>query len=170
MNKCGTGLPAWWVRAIKVRERVASLPTPDNDVELTREFGTAYTAANSKVYTTLSATALRGMDVAAVPWKPVRDSFSLTNVQLALCYTFAVATGIFLWVLYGDLRRIDGSLLTLLGTSVTSAGVSWAADRDVGGRPDLPSRGYWADLARTLTNSSRNKKPNVARRNAQVGE
>jgi hypothetical protein len=88
-----------------------------------------------------------GLMLEEKPWKPVRASFSFTQVQLALWFGFAVATGLFLWVLYGDLPKIDNSVLTLLGLSLGTSGLSWMADRSVRGtRPYQPTQGFWLDM------------------------
>lgn len=80
-------------------------------------------------------------------WKPVRASFSLTQVQLALWFGFAVATALFLWVLYGDLPKIDNSVLTLLGLSAGTSGLSWMADRNAAAaRAYQPTQGFWTDM------------------------
>jgi xanthine/uracil permease len=77
----------------------------------------------------------------------VRASFSFANVQLALWFGFAVATALFLWVLYGDLPKIDSSVLTLLGLSLGTSGVSWMADRSAAAsRPYQPTQGFWLDM------------------------
>jgi hypothetical protein len=73
-------------------------------------------------------------------------TFSLSRTQLALWFSFTVVTALFLWLIYGDLRRIDGSLLALLGISGTTAVVSWVSDRGAGGKPFVLSKGFWNDL------------------------
>jgi len=79
-------------------------------------------------------------------WKPVRATFSLSRVQLGLWFIFAVCAGVFLWIVYGDLPAIDGSLLGLLGISVGTTGISLAVDQNAGGRPYQPSQDFFSDL------------------------
>lgn len=78
--------------------------------------------------------------------KPVRAAFSLARVQLAVWFVFAVAAGVFMWIVYGQLPPIDASLLALLGLSVGTAGVSLAVDKNSGGRTYSPSQGFLTDL------------------------
>lgn len=82
---------------------------------------------------------LRG---AALP----RASFSLTRVQLGLWFAFAVATGLFLWIVYGELIAITGSLLTILGISVGTAGASFAAEPPKSANRATASQGFFLDL------------------------
>lgn len=90
---------------------------------------------------TIAGLVLRQQD-----WMPVRATFSLTRVQLALWFSFAVCSGVFLWVIYGDLPAIDGSVLVLLGISVGTTGASFAVDQNFGGHPFEPSGGFLHDL------------------------
>jgi len=87
-----------------------------------------------------------GLALLARSWKPVRAAFSLARVQLAVWFVFAVAAGVFLWIVYGQLPPIDGSLLALLGLSVGTAGISVAVDKNSGGRGYSPSQGLLLDL------------------------
>lgn len=91
------------------------------------------------------ADAVLGLAMHRTDWTPLA-SFSLSRTQLALWFTFTITSALFLWLIYGDLRRIDGSLLTLLGISGTTSIVSWVSDRGAEGRPFLRSQGFWADL------------------------
>jgi len=59
----------------------------------------------------------------------IRATYSLARTQLGMWFMFAVSAGIFLWIAFGQLPRIDGSLLVLLGLSVSTAGVSLAIDK-----------------------------------------
>lgn len=154
-----THRPAVWEEAFDLWHKLKDLDAAGRDREI-RLVDASYTEANRARYERLALRALGGeriqeLDVTdtklglalqAKPWQLPRATFSLSRTQLALWFAFAVATGVFLWFLYGDLRRIDGSLLALLGISVGTAGVSWATDRNADGRPFMPSRGFWADL------------------------
>ncbi|WP_176053334.1 hypothetical protein [Paraburkholderia caribensis] len=92
------------------------------------------------------AKAYFGLVLSNDEWKPVRGTFSLSRVQLGLWFMFAICAGVFLWIVYGDLPAIDGSLLGLLGISTVTTVGSLAVDRNAGGRPYSPSQGLFADL------------------------
>jgi hypothetical protein len=67
-------------------------------------------------------------------------------VQLGLWTLFAVAAGAYLWVIYGDLPDIEGSLLVLLGLSAATTTLSLATDQ---GNPNVRfslSQGFFTDL------------------------
>lgn len=153
-------IPPWWKEARKLRTRLAQFPDDTTRNQYLKEYP-GYDGTDVLRYDDLASKALAGepletADVDATcfglalrkhDWKPVRASFSLSRTQMALWFTFAVATGLFLWLLYGDLRRIDGSLLVLLGISIGTAGLSWITDRNApSGRGYVPSRGFWYDL------------------------
>lgn len=74
-----------------------------------------------------------------------RATYSLARTQLGLWFVFSVCSGVFLWIVYGDLPRIENSLLALLGISVGTAGVSLTIDtnisKDVNGFK--PSQGFY---------------------------
>jgi hypothetical protein len=153
--------PSWWAQAVALRRRLGRMRTPtERDAYLRTKYPDVYDTDSHPRYDQLAESALAGdpigeADVVAATiglamrtenWKPRMASYSLSRTQLALWFAFTVATGLFLWLLYGDLRRIDGSLLVLLSISVGTAGVSWASDRSADGRPYLPSKGFWFDL------------------------
>jgi len=87
-----------------------------------------------------------GLVLSTAEWKPVRATFSLSRVQLGLWFIFAICAGIFLWIVYGDLPAIDGSLLGVLGISTVTTVGSLAVDQNAGGRPYLPTQGLFTDL------------------------
>ena len=62
-------------------------------------------------------------------------SYSLARVQLAMWFLFAVAAGVFLWAVYGQLPAIDGSLLALLGLTRRPRGSSYGEE----GLPQKPT-------------------------------
>jgi hypothetical protein len=152
-------IPGWLNRGLRLRARWEKYTDAQVQVELLKEYP-SYDATKMDRYRAIAEEGLRGNELARADedaatigvilqprdWVAERSSYSLTKVQLALWFTFAVATGLFLWVLYGDLRRIDGSLVALLGISIVGATVSWATDRTAGGRPYSPTRGFWQDL------------------------
>lgn len=74
--------------------------------------------------------------------------FSLARTQLGMWFFFAVASGVFLWIVYGQLPKIENSLLLLLGLSVGTAGVSLAIDKSNSDatQPFSSSRGLLNDL------------------------
>ena len=154
-----TGLPAWWSEAAALKAAVGGM----TDNALASYLGTQYpwypklgaAACIERAEQVLQRQPLAaehvpaatvGLALTKLNWKPLRATYSLSRTQLALWFTFAVAAGLFLWVLYGDLRRIDGSLLSLLGISIGTAGASWLVDRNMEDRPYSPSRGFFADL------------------------
>ncbi|WP_207221146.1 hypothetical protein [Pseudoduganella lutea] len=155
-------LPAWWHDALKLRRETARKPLADREQYIAGLFPLVpRTPADLTAYQTLAENALAGQLVAPADvqttsiglalrpkarWKPPRATYSLSRTQLALWFTFTVAAGLFLWMLYGDLRRIDGSLLGLLGISGATAGFSWIADRNGPDRPYVPSQSFLHDL------------------------
>ncbi|MHB2247996.1 hypothetical protein [Pseudomonas fitomaticsae] len=156
-----SAIPPWWKTARKLRARMAQLSDDTARNQDLKEKYPDFDGTDVSRYDDLASKALAGEPVEAADvnatcfglalrkpdWKPVRASFSLSRTQMALWFTFAVATGLFLWLLYGDLRRIDGSLLVLLGISIGTAGLSWITDRNApSGRGYVPSRGFWYDL------------------------
>ncbi|MDR6412770.1 hypothetical protein J2804_006206 [Paraburkholderia terricola] len=168
--------PAWWTVARDTRRVVVDKKNiQDQDDYMKGEFpGTsampAYDQNRRQAYENAALSALArnivdetdrvkvsdavyGLALRKNRWKPVRGTFSLSRTQLALWFAFTIATGLFLWLVYGELRRIDGSLLVLLGISVGTAGVSWVSDRTVDGRSYEPSAGFWADLITGFDNN-----------------
>ena len=75
-----------------------------------------------------------------------QPAYSLARVQLGLWFAFAVATGLFLWIIYGELLAISGSALALLGISVGTAAATIAVTPDSAGQPANASRGLLLDL------------------------
>lgn len=72
-----------------------------------------------------------GLVLSQHPVERPRATYSLARTQLGLWFVFAVCSGVFLWIVYGDLPRIENSLLALLGISVGTAGVSLAIDTNI---------------------------------------
>lgn len=153
--------PAWWDDAVAKWRLLRTMKDPVARDAALKKVDPNYDRQNDKTYLAAAEAALEGRPVASTDvlattvglmlckkrWRPVRGSYSLSRTQLVLWFTFSVATGLFLWLLYGDLRRIDGSLLWLLGISVGTAGVSWAADRDSPVQGVYkPSKGFWVDV------------------------
>ena len=152
-------LPDWWKQAAELRAAMTGRDEATRE-RLLRERYPDYAAARRPEYATAAALALARAPVAPAQeaaatlglalhrslWKPVRASFSLSRVQMALWFTFAIAAGLFLWIVYGQLRRIDNSVLVLLGLSVGTAGISMSVDRNAGGREYMPSKGIFTDL------------------------
>lgn len=77
-------------------------------------------------------------------WQPVRGAYSLASVQVGVWMMFACIAAIFLWVVYGALPAIVGSLLGLVSITVVVAGASWIIDPV--GKQYLESQGLWRDL------------------------
>lgn len=152
-------LPTWWQDAAALKAKLAKLDPAARDQYLVENYP-GYVPGKAEDYIQRAQSLLERQPVANehIPtvvvglallprtWRPLRATYSLSRTQLALWFTFTVSAGLFLWMLYGDLRRIDGSLLLLLGISVGTAGVSWMADRNMPDRPYQPSQGFLADL------------------------
>ena len=152
-------LPDWWKKAQRLHATVASAKVEDANAHLKAEYADYDPAAQDR-YTRAAAVALAGFPVPAekqtdtiiglalrrATWSPVRAAFSLGRTQLAMWFSFAVASGIFLWIIYGELPPIDGSILALVGLSVATTGVSLVSDRNAGGRDYTPSQGLFTDL------------------------
>jgi len=153
-------LPDWWREALALKKTIGGMTVQARDAHMLGQYGNWYNASLVTQYQQQAEALLarRAVDVKDVPatvvglallpahWQPLRATYSLSRTQLALWFTFTVAAGLFLWMLYGDLRRIDGSLLALLGISGATAGFSWAADRNIPDGPYTPSQGFLADL------------------------
>ncbi|WP_143048470.1 hypothetical protein [Burkholderia sp. WP9] len=135
----------WWVtevrrqRALRSKARMST-----SDVDWLKQVYPRFDAARKADYQDASARARAEQLPATEPeqWDalfglmldgrkppPLRATFSLARTQLGLWFLFAVAAGVFLWIVYGQLQKIDGSLLILLGLSVGTAGVSLAIDK-----------------------------------------
>jgi hypothetical protein len=59
----------------------------------------------------------------------VRAAYSLGRLQTGIWFLFAATSGLFLWVIYGHLPPVDGSVLAILGISVGVTGMSLAVDK-----------------------------------------
>ena len=117
-----------------------------------------YSAANAAACVQEADQARRGGVVTAEQEKRVvvglvlsdlplpRPAYSLSRLQLGLWFAFVVGTGLFLWIVYGELPAISGSALVLLGISVTTAGASMAATPDASRVSASLSGGLLADL------------------------
>lgn len=152
--------PEWLLRAKRLQRELVRSGNAEAHEKRIRESFQAYDPADREHYDSLADRALAGEEIdaektpAAViglalrtgDWPLVRGTYSLSRTQLALWFTFTVATALFLWLVYGELAKIDNSLLLLLGISGGTAAVAWAADRNAGGRRYQPSEGFWADL------------------------
>ena len=165
--------PAWWPVAKTLQRRVSAEMAAAVKIvwkggpELARagvldgfEPGVVYQSSRKAQYEAaaklaLAGEALQGSDVPDAviglalrtdQWKTVRPSFSLGRIQMGLWFVFVVATGLFLWVVYGQLPFLPPSMLGMLTLSAATAGASAASDSNAGGRPWLPSRGLWNDL------------------------
>lgn len=74
-----------------------------------------------------------------------RQAFSFARVQWGAWTTFAVASAIYLWIVYGFLPALSGSVLALAGVSTLAATSSFFMDAN---NPPVaaPSRNLWLDL------------------------
>ena len=90
------------------------------------------------------ASTVIGLALTREKWKPVRGAFSLASVQVGVWMMFACIAAIFLWVVYGALPAIVGSLLGLVSITVVISGASWIVDP--AGKKFFESQGLWRDL------------------------
>lgn len=75
-----------------------------------------------------------------------KASYSLTKVQLAAWFSFTIIAGVFLWVIFGSLPKIDGTVLfTLLALSGGITIVNNLSDQQKS-KPDCISKGFWIDI------------------------
>ena len=79
-------------------------------------------------------------------WHPVRATYSLGRFQLGVWLLFTIGTGIFLWIVYGELPMIPPAMLGLMGLSFATTGAAAMADSAAGGRDYEQSRGLFSDL------------------------
>lgn len=87
-----------------------------------------------------------GLFLRRARWASEKSSYSLGRSQLGLWFLFAIATGSYLLIIYGDLPAIDGSLLGLLGLSLGVTGMSLAIDKNNPPIEFRPSQGILRDL------------------------
>lgn len=154
------GLPPWWSKAQLLRAGIRKMSAANRDRYIAGIYNW-YQAGSIDKYVAGANMVLKGKPVASTQeeeeaivglalrgrnWKPRRATYSLSRTQMALWFAFTVGAGLFLWVIYGDLRRIDNSLLILLGISIGTAGFGWMVDRDIEERTYEPSQGFLADL------------------------
>lgn len=90
--------------------------------------------------------AVIGLALQSQPWTPPMATFSLARVQLSVWFLFAVSTGVFLWIVYGELQPIDNSLLAILGLSLGVTGMSVIIDQSIPAHRFKPSEGFWRDI------------------------
>lgn len=146
--------PWWFTDAMKLRPlqvNGAWLALQYSNFDATREktyYANAAQLAVQKQYPKASLEEwdyFFGLVLSQLPLKRPRATYSLARTQLGLWFVFAVCSGIFLWIVYGDLPRIENSLLALLGISVGTAGVSLAIDTNISKDANgfTPSRGFY---------------------------
>lgn len=75
-----------------------------------------------------------------------RPAYSLGRLQLGVWFGFAIAAGLLLWVVYGQLPALTGSLLALLGISVGTAAATKAADPRTASVSSNASRNLFLDV------------------------
>ena len=153
--------PAWanqasaWLRAAK-RQRLSVTPA-----NIKAAFP-AYDSKDSPAYRSAALRAITGVPLQTAQeeqqaffglleqgrFKMIRGTYSLARTQMGMWFVFAMCSGVFFWIAYGNLLKIDDSILMLLGVSITTAGVSLAMDRTPDGtaKAFVPSRGLLTDL------------------------
>lgn len=92
------------------------------------------------------ADAVIGLAIATQRWKVPRATYSLGRVQVGVWFLFAVATGVLLRVVYGQLPVLPGSMLALITVSAATAVASYSVDVNAGPRPYVISTGLFTDL------------------------
>lgn len=155
--------PPSFVRAWAARTEIDR--SPAKAPEILTGLYPAYTTADTQACLAMAEQALKGElngldpDKLAVglvllrdKWPSARPSYSLGRVQLGMWFVFALATGIFLWLVYGDLPELDGSVLALLGLSVGVNGVSLAIDSSNPNVRFSPSNGLFKDMITSWDN------------------
>jgi hypothetical protein len=75
-----------------------------------------------------------------------RPTWSLSRLQLALWFAFAIGAAIFLALVHWELPALSGSLLTLLGITTGGAGASMLATSDVEASAGSTSKGLFVDI------------------------
>jgi hypothetical protein len=150
--------PTWYTEAARIR---AQLQAAGADQEqILKSIDTTWDATQRQYYVETAEAALDGtappenrprlvpigLALGGNSLRPLPATYSLARVQMGLWFAFAIAAGLFLWIIYGQLRRIDGSLLGLLAISVGTTGMSLGVDRNAGGRPYIRSKGLFLDL------------------------
>lgn len=152
-------LPLWWETATEQRFIYTREKAERREAWLKERYPD-YRPDDRSRYLAAAATALArfpvtpdeekdvtiGLILQTAPWKPVRAAFSLARVQLAAWFAFTIALGLFFWIIYDRLPQIGGSLLSLLGISILTAGASLTVDSNAGGRTYSPSKGLFSDL------------------------
>ncbi len=79
-------------------------------------------------------------------WNAVRATFSLGRIQVGAWFLFAVGTGVFLRVVYGQLPELPTTMLALVTLSAATALASYAVDTNSGLNTYLPTKGLLLDL------------------------
>jgi hypothetical protein len=74
-----------------------------------------------------------------------RQAFSFARVQWGAWTTFALSAAIYLWIIYGFLPALSGSVLALAGVSTLAATSSFFMDANNPPTP-APSKNLWMDL------------------------
>ncbi len=150
-------LPAPFIRAADAQRAIIN-GSPQATV-LT-DIDPAYAPGNHDGYTILARQALAGMDIAAMDANKLavglvlsnpesletRSTYSLGRTQLGMWFLFAIAAGSYLWIVFGDLPKIEGSLITLLGLSIGLTGMSMAVDQSNPKISYRPTKGIFRDL------------------------
>jgi uncharacterized membrane protein HdeD (DUF308 family) len=165
--------PGWWKVADGFRRQLLNPPNsakqasfiktryafydPEKNDDYKNIAQAALNAARAGNYDVVSTTdepsAIVGAALLGATWSapnPLPATYSLARTQVAAWFLFAVASAIFLWVVYGQLAPLDGSVLVLLGISTATAGAGMAADPEVS--PFMPSQGFFTDLLTDSTN------------------
>lgn len=156
----GAPVPAWWREADQLRTSLGAAGA--KEAQVLGAFEPAYDPAKRQETIDLAEAAVNGRPASTEHPKlisiglalgpsaivePRHAAYSLSRTQMAMWFAFAVAAGLFLWIIYGELRRIDGSLLVLLLISVGTTGISIGVDNaSADKRAYVPSRGFFVDM------------------------
>ncbi|MBX3627399.1 MAG: hypothetical protein KF892_20485 [Rhizobacter sp.] len=90
--------------------------------------------------------AVLGLALLRRRWRPVRATYSLGRVQVGAWFLFAVATAVFLRIVYGALPELPASMVGLVTLSAATALASYAVDTSMGMGRYAPSQGLMHDI------------------------
>lgn len=82
----------------------------------------------------------------ARPGSLVRATFSLARLQAGLWLFVVLASGLFMWIVLGELPPPEPTLVALLGVSAATTLASLAVDTGAGPRPFLASKNLLVDV------------------------
>lgn len=130
--------PTWLTKAKELRKEIAEHGAAKDTVLAAAD--PAFNKSTAADFAKLAASAAAGevvapdeatkaaVGLAANDKELPRPTYSLARLQLYLWFLFAIGTGLFLWLVYGELLPITGSLVALVAISATTKQASTALD------------------------------------------